>query len=154
MMNFGTLLIMAAILNHAGSIPQKPCNSDPGKTHHVPNCTENDWFKGGIELQNADGTKDYWYTLLPSNGEELGLLSNEIQKRFKEAHAHTTSTNNPVTKAAAINLLEKTFADHCKRVYPKKKSCDVKAAASLSRYHYEEHFPSKNPNNLHHSRGR
>lgn len=153
-MNFGNLLVMAAILNYAGSIPQKPCMPEPGKTYHVPSCTENDWFKGGVELEDTDGTKDNWYSLLPSNAAELELFSKEMRIRFQEAHAQVAFTNKPVTKADAITILEKTLADHCERVSPQKKKCDVKAAASLSRYHYEQHFPSKTSKNLHHSRGR
>jgi len=154
-MNFGNLfLAIAAIISQAGSIPQKFCTTPTGEIIHVPSCAEETWVKGGVELQEGDGTKTNWYTLLPADNEKLNLMTDKMQEEFKTVLDHANSKKTLVSRGEAITALEKAIEDYCNSQFTKE-SDPLKNKPSLS-YNQKHSFEKKKqrPKNLHHSRGR
>lgn len=148
-MNFGNLLVIAAILGQTNGTLKKSCPAEPD---YVPSCAESDWIRGGISLQNIDDKWTDWLTLLPRNKEDYEDAANTMEEKLEEARNHAASKNTLVPIDEGIAILEKGLEDFCLSRRERKNRA-LEAEPSFSHYHYQKHS-TKSPKNLHRSQGR
>lgn len=154
-MNFGNILVVAAILSQTGGLCQNTNHQErfDETPCYVPSCSKKTWIKADIEMSNRKGGSIRWCTQIPSDEKKSKSIAHEMYRRLDTV----VTTHEQLTETGMIAVLESVLESYCNTIHscPRQKDCTLETETFLFQNRYRKPLKEKrSEKNLHVSRGR